>query len=440
MPKITWVNHASFVVESPTIRLISDPWLSGSAFNHGWSLLSESRFKLEDLSSITHIWFSHEHPDHFVPGLLKAISPETRSRITVLFQQTEDGKVLKLCRNLGFKTQELRHGEPIKLAEDFEVTCGKSSLYDSWLAVRSGGVAVLNLNDCVITERKELEAIRDLVAPTTVLLSQFSYANWLGNPDEGQSRAEAAREKLQRLKLQCEVLNPRFVIPFASFVYFSHAENFYLNDEVNSIRRTYDFLVTQASAKALVMYPGDEWFVGSEAESMSAISKYENDWKKAITGARTNSPSVPVDRLVELSQNYVRQISTANSRWFIWLLALTGILKPVQINLRDFHKVMVFDIRWGLRPAGRPDPIDLDLHSDSLSYIFRYKWGFDTLQVNGRFTATPQGYAKALRCFSIGTLNNNGRRFAPGLFLNPFFFRRALERLLQPLRAKRSRN
>ena len=71
--KIIWVNHASFIFEHSNIRLICDPWLSGTAFNEGWHLLAETKFKLKDFSQITHIWISHEHPDHFSPATLKKI-------------------------------------------------------------------------------------------------------------------------------------------------------------------------------------------------------------------------------------------------------------------------------------------------------------------------------------------------------------------------------
>jgi L-ascorbate metabolism protein UlaG (beta-lactamase superfamily) len=68
--KIEWVNHASYVLSSKGVNLICDPWLSGSAFNQGWSLLSSSKFRVEDFDRITHVWFSQEHSDHFSPPSL----------------------------------------------------------------------------------------------------------------------------------------------------------------------------------------------------------------------------------------------------------------------------------------------------------------------------------------------------------------------------------
>jgi L-ascorbate metabolism protein UlaG (beta-lactamase superfamily) len=63
--EIEFVNHSSFVVRHENIVLMIDPWLEGRVFNNGWELLAKTTFGFEDFASVTHIWFSHEHPDHF---------------------------------------------------------------------------------------------------------------------------------------------------------------------------------------------------------------------------------------------------------------------------------------------------------------------------------------------------------------------------------------
>ncbi len=69
-----------------------------------------------------------------------------------------------------------------------------------------------------------------MIGPVDVLLTQFSYAAWKGGRDNKALRQAAAREKLVTVRRQIECLQPKFVIPFASFIYFSHADNFYLNN------------------------------------------------------------------------------------------------------------------------------------------------------------------------------------------------------------------
>ena len=42
MAKLTFINHASYVVETDNSLLIVDPWVEGGAFDNGWSLLDKS--------------------------------------------------------------------------------------------------------------------------------------------------------------------------------------------------------------------------------------------------------------------------------------------------------------------------------------------------------------------------------------------------------------
>src|SRR6185503_20468212 len=73
--RLEFVNHSSYVLASSGVRLLCDPWLEGTAFNDGWALLAPSTFSYEDFAGITHLWFSHEHPDHFSPSNLRKIAP-----------------------------------------------------------------------------------------------------------------------------------------------------------------------------------------------------------------------------------------------------------------------------------------------------------------------------------------------------------------------------
>src|SRR5256884_4938431 len=179
--RIRWVNHASYVLTARDVRLITDPWLFGSAFNNGWDLISETKFSLDDFREITHIWFSHEHPDHFAPPVLKAIEPAVRANITVLFQETNGPKVLDFCDALGFKVQELRNHRWHALAPGLRVLCGKVPFYDSWLLVESRGLKILNTNDCVVDG--EAVAADNFPPPGTGggLLTHVSYADLVGN-------------------------------------------------------------------------------------------------------------------------------------------------------------------------------------------------------------------------------------------------------------------
>src|SRR5436309_2489094 len=95
--RITWVNHASFLASTNGVNLICDPWIEGPAFDNGWSLLAKTKFTYSDFADITYMFFSHEHPDHFSPPNVRSIPEAYRRKITVLFHETRDKRVVNLC-------------------------------------------------------------------------------------------------------------------------------------------------------------------------------------------------------------------------------------------------------------------------------------------------------------------------------------------------------
>ena len=56
-------------------------------------------------------------------------------------------------------------------------------------------------------------------------------------------RKKSAQSVLDKVDYQIEVLKPKYYIPFASFSYFSHKENFLQNKENNSVFDVHDFLL-----------------------------------------------------------------------------------------------------------------------------------------------------------------------------------------------------
>ena len=121
--KITWVNHAGYILSHKNINLLVDPWHSGTAFNDGWSLLSKTYFPDQIAKSITHIWISHEHPDHFSVQNLIQLRKINKENIKVFFQETKDKRVYSFLKKIGFDVHELKDYEEYKILDDFKKAC-----------------------------------------------------------------------------------------------------------------------------------------------------------------------------------------------------------------------------------------------------------------------------------------------------------------------------
>jgi UDP-MurNAc hydroxylase len=402
---LTCVNHASIVLESQGVRLITDPWLEGAAFNNGWTLLSPTRLRYEDFARVTHIWFSHEHPDHFAPRNLRRIPEEIRRRIKVLFHETRDKRVISVCKELHFETLELPEGKSVSLAPDFRVVCGRQDLLDSWLVVFAEGKTVLNLNDCSFPDRNDLVMVKDKVGRVDVLLSQFSYANWVGNPNDVASQKTHADRKLSEVRQQIQIFQPSWFIPFANFVYFSHAENFFMNKSANRIGDVYCYTSEKLKTPTAVLYPGDTWNIGDPRDSSSSIGNYETDFARAMASTPDQSPSVPLEKLERAAAAFLRKNWARNHRF------LLSMLPSSIVHLHDLNIDVELSYRCGLRQVFGKQT-DVITSSDSLMYCLTFDWGGNTLEINGRYEVPAGGNPQRFfRIFSVPQYNSAGKVF-----------------------------
>ena len=104
---IEFINHASVLIHHNKIRILSDPWYTGTVFHNGWRLLHEIQDSkiIDILNQTTHIYISHEHPDHFSPPFflnknIKNILME--KEIEILFQNTQDKRVVNFFKKNSF--------------------------------------------------------------------------------------------------------------------------------------------------------------------------------------------------------------------------------------------------------------------------------------------------------------------------------------------------
>lgn len=422
---LTLINHACCKVSAKSLTLLFDPWVEGTAFNNGWDLLIKTPFTFDEImQDVTHIWMSHEHPDHFSPAFLSQVAKsQYRDKVTVLFQKTRDHRVMNFCNSVGLKVVELEDGVATRLSSEVSVTCVVQDFYDSWLYITDGKTSILNLNDCHTRTESDLRKITNTVPTPTILLSQFSYASWKGGKDNAEFRAQAAAHKLETLAKQIRWIKPKYTLPFASLIYFSNQENSYLNDHVNTPAKA-SMVIGEAGSQPIVLFPGESWDTNSGARDntlslKSYAERYETLDQLPLRDAGT---SCTLKDLQTAFNAYQSRIFQKNSRLLILLLSRFGIMKafqPVILDLYDINlrlSVSIVDGIVELSPRG-PNA-DVRMHSSSLLFIFKNEFGFDTLCVNGRFECGPAGFSKMTKAFAVGSLNAMGLSLSAKLLVD----------------------
>ena len=431
---IKFINHASVVVKSGCTSLLTDPWYYGDAFHKGWNLIVEqTKDEIDNmLDEVTHIWISHEHPDHFsVKFFLDFKKKIIENSIKIIFQKTKDQRVVSFLKKQKFIVKELSFNKEYKIGEEFAVTCIKDGFYDSALFMNTKYNKILNLNDCEITTKERADEIFDIVGECDILLTQFSYAAWKGGEKNLNWRKLASEEKLKSIEIQINTLNPKLVIPFASFIYFSNERNKYLHDSSNTPDSVIEKF-NQHKNLINIMKPFDEILTNTcdfknNESSAYWIEKYDN----IQNGSFHKYDKINFSDLSNSFKKYQKRIFKNNNKLLIKIakkLSPLAIFKNIAIKLDDINQVVLIDIfsKELLTTSSKPD---LVMSSESLKFLLSNSFGFDTLTVNGCFEEGENGgFEKAAKSLAIENLNNMGIYFNLSIMFNfqiiIYFFKR----------------
>lgn len=416
--RIVWINHAGYELQTDELRIVFDPWISGTAFSDGWGLISESRYRPEDFRGVDYIWLSHEHPDHFSVGDLKSIPLDVRRSITILFQKTHDKRVISFCKGLEFKVKELSPGKIYNLTRSVSFLVGLAG-HDSWSFVRTRTHTYLNMNDCVFKRTGDLDGIKAEVGKVDVLLTQFSYAAAPEEADNPAALHRMADAKIGEMSRQIETFAPKFMLPFASFVWFCAPENFYMNAQASRIGMIHSRFKDQIPT--IVLRPGETWTVGSVQDAEAACLAYDADFAAHTAPMAPREPRLEAEELLALASAHTRKIRKDNQIWALAPLDWISIVRPIFIRTTDTGETFRYHLFSDLERAPDDADVDIEMTSGLLGNLFKMGFASDTMAINGRYRQRrPGGFAQLSRNFFPRRYNEHGVSVPLGL-LKPDF-------------------
>jgi UDP-MurNAc hydroxylase len=372
--KITLINHASFLLESKATSIWTDPWTRGKIVNNCAALYSPSA--PVPFERVEHIWLSHEHSDHFHFPSLKAIPEAHRRRITFLHQKHSSPRVIEAVWKLGFETiRELPQFRWVTLKPGFDILCGCVGSMDSFLAVRTEGECILNMNDCVCTDA-QIRYIHRIVGKLSMLLTQFSIAQWIGNQAD---ETDAVQQKIRELQYRVLTFQPEVTVPFASFAYACNQENEWLNR----------FMITPARVMELnlpgvnFLYPGDVWDSSERKfQTATAVARYMKD----IETLQVDPTPAPVDQQT-IHEAAEKLLQSLHKRFKKMVLSR---IEPFEIYTHDTNVILSIDPGEGDCEVRTATPETAAraryvMCSQVAWYTFAHTWGWNVLQGNATF-------------------------------------------------------
>ena len=404
--KIKFINHACFIVEKSGQRVMCDPWFDGSVFDNGWSLMYD---QVEpSTNDYDYVWISHEHPDHFRPNLFQDSKISNDKKI-ILQERPKDKKLLKWFNTKNYEVLEIPQNKDLHIGNSFRLSGDLNYDFDSWVCFKTDNRTILNLNDCISFKTDaEIEELKNKIGHVDVLLTQFSFANWTGNKGDLKTPQKAKDVVLTNLKRIFDIIKPDCIIPFASFVYFSHEENSYLNN--NSIQIS-EFVDNFKNENIVVMKPNDEWCISdSWHKNEENIQFWTDQSKKTNEKMYTKTNVFSYDKLLESFKEMKTKLYTSNDMKNF--ANKVEKLKPSTIYVSDLDMCVSYDILNDLkRIYAQKEECDVYMSSESLHNVMKNAWGFGTLMINGRFQANYESFGNFVSQTRLYYMNNIGKTF-----------------------------
>ncbi len=401
--KITLINHASIYLEEGDFRLLQDPWFSGGVFNDSWKLeyVTPKLVMHDAIKNATHIYISHEHPDHFNFPALKSIYAENKD-IVFLIQDLPRKDVLKAINSIGFKNViQCKHRQFIEL--------GKIRIYmysifplDSALAVSTDGIVFLNVNDTDMSHY-DLRSIKKDIGKVDLLFNQFSFATYNGSSDVKNKTSKVKSQILKSFVKEAKFFDAKISVPFASFSIFSQGDNSYLNDYRYDINK---FVIDsqKAGVNTVKMLPGDEILIDADQGYLfNGLGFYEKNL--SVMPTPENIPSSKLEDAFFKSRELL---------YSVFPKILIGFIGDMSVYCPDLKTKFLFNFQEGkFLNCPNKNTYDLEIYSQPFYYSFNYSWGMQSLTIGGRVLIKSNGlkfmYLRILLALADSNINLNSR-------------------------------
>lgn len=257
--KVTFVGHASILVEANGVRILSDPWWRGPCFGAQWWLFPEAHLQPVEAAPVDYIYVSHGHHDHFHPGTLGKFSRDTK----ILVSKHVD--LAPWIRAMGFPVTEVSEQEEIELGSGVRARIIPTVNDDTLMTISDGSEVCVNLNDALHATAPEVQdrfiaLLKGLHPRIDYVFCGYGTASHFPNcyliPGKDPLRTAAKRQHYfnQAWVHIIQGLQPRFGFPFAADVVLLENELFQFNVIVhNHERPTRLFQATYPSSPIQVM-------------------------------------------------------------------------------------------------------------------------------------------------------------------------------------------
>lgn len=340
------LGNATMIAYDAGPRLVTDPWIDGSAYFGSWTLSHEiSAEQREAMASAPFVWVSHGHPDHLSGDSLAAFKGRQ-----ILVPDHVGGRISEALRASGHNVTVLADRSWVRLSDRLQVFCMTDPSQDAILLVALGDTLIANTNDTA--NSGWVPAVRRQVKkyPRSFLLAASGYGDIRGINYLDEQGARVKSETIMRKEAGYQVGadNARFAdrlavshfVPFSSMHSYQRADSMWASEYTTSLD---DYGAGYASARSTCLPPYvryDCWTGGWEelhpaprAPVVASPADFGDDWSEQLTS----------EERLEV-QAYFRSVEQLSKIIDFLRVRVGGVETMVDFRSRGFKTGLTFDV------------------------------------------------------------------------------------------------
>lgn len=277
--KVTVLGHACLYVEQDDVRLLVDPWLTGSCYWRSWWNYPEVPTDFLDQIRPTHIYITHLHWDHYHGPTLRKFAS---SNPTILLPKSPTSRMVDdMRKDFPFTTiKELTHAKKYKIARDLCLYSYQFNPFfiDSALVIESPNACLLNANDSKVFGLSFKQIVDrhprfDLVFRSHSSASADPYCVDGVDP---WATSRSPRDYALDFLAFAQASGAKYAIPFASSHVYLHKDTEIFNQYYSSPQNVLTEFNKLSSPhfRCVLMPPGSSW------SDVGGFSLVEHDYSQ----------------------------------------------------------------------------------------------------------------------------------------------------------------
>jgi hypothetical protein len=398
--RITYISHATLLIETAGLKIVTDPWVQGSSYCGQWYLFPKA-LSPEKIRNADVVVYSHGHEDHLHAESLATVNKKSK----IFYPYSWYGGTSEFFNELGFENvKEVMNEETVKVG-DVSITYLANNL-DNVMVIEDGETVLININDAlpsasVAMIEGMLNKIRSRWKKIDYVFCSYGGASYFPNTVHFSKKNDleiGETREMFFINNFCKIidgLKPRFAVPFATdFVLLDDWQR-WINEikfprtKIESFFREYT--KGKSPTKILEAYPDDVIKDGSFIErspyhkkiaSKPLLDSIDEDYKEEIR-AKKNIPLLSATELGALMEQVREHI--VKKQYIIPDVIRKKIVFTIRIIDAEGQNCLNIDFRSG-KPEFTEDSkvpkqslLAISLRSRTIKYAIENEWGGDAI-------------------------------------------------------------